>query len=169
MWLLIFPVLCISYEISIIPQSGPPPSPRLQVASVYDPFENRLIFFGGEGLEGSNDLSSTLFTFSLSSFTWNKLPSKMGIVPPGLKDVYMYFRESDRKVFVFGGISLKGESGVFYSYDSIKEFWNIEITKGYPLVYILRPTTAHFTYNEVSYIMIYGGSTRKGQVDDFYL
>ena len=169
MWFLFLPLLCTSYEISTLPRSGPPPSPRMAVASVHDPFENRLLFFSGEGLEGSNDLSSTLFCFSLSTFTWSILPSKMGIAPPGLKDVYMYFRESDRKVFVFGGISLKGQNSVVYSYDLVKEFWNIEITNGHPLSPILRPSIAHITYNEKSHIMLYGGIIRKGETDDFYL
>lgn len=169
MWFLIITTICSSYQISLIPESGPPPSPRMRVASVYDPSENRIIFFGGEGIEGSNDLSSTLYEFSLSTLIWGKIPSKMGLVPPGLYDVFMYLRNSDRKILVFGGISVKGENNAIYSFDLVQELWDIEKTQGDKMAPTIRPSMVQFIHNEVNYIAVYGGSTRKAQTDLFYL
>lgn len=87
MWVIFFPLISYGYTISQIPESGPAPSPRVLSSSVYDPARNRIIFLGGEGLEGSYDLSSTLYEFNLNSFKWKKIASKLGNVPPGLKDI----------------------------------------------------------------------------------
>lgn len=169
MWILLIPVFCASLEISQIPESGSPPAPRLLVASVFDATNNRLIFLGGEGSEGSNDLSSTLSAFNLNTFTWNIIPSKMGIVPPGLKDTNIYFRESDNKLFVFGGLTSKGVNTVVYSFNLKRLYWNIEIMDGVDMVPTIKSSFSFFSYKDTEYIAFYGGNSDQGLIDHFYL
>ena len=162
-------VLCSSYIISQIPESGPPPDPRVLVASAYDSNSNRIIYLGGEGLKGGYDLSSTLYGYNLNTFTWAKIPSKMGIVPPGLKDTNIYFRKSDNKIFVFGGLTTKGANTVVYSFDLKRFFWNVEIMSGDVMDSTTRSSLSFFNYNETEYIALYGGYSERGLIDDFYL
>lgn len=169
MRVILISIICGSFIISQIPESGPPPDPRVLVTSAYDSNSNQLVFLGGEGLKGSYDLSSTLYAYNLDKFTWSTIPSKMGIVPPGLKDTKMYFRKSDNKLFVFGGLTSKGANTVVYSFDLERFFWNVEIMSGDVMVSTTRSSFSFFTYRDIEYIAIYGGYSGKGLIDEFYL
>lgn len=169
MWTLLFPVICATYTITQFPESGPPPDPRILITSAFDSNANQIIFLGGEGLKGPDDLSSTLYAFNLNTLTWIAIPSKMGFVPQGLKDAKLYFRKLDNKVFVFGGQTNKGLNTVVYSFDLKRFFWNIEIMNGDVMASTIRAAFTQFSFNGTEYIAVQGGYSGGGLIDEFYL
>ena len=80
-----------------------------------------------------------------------------------------YLRESDGKLFVFGGMTTKGLNTVLYSFDLRMNFWDNEIMTGDVMSFTKKFSYAHFTYKNFSYIAIYGGYSDEGPIDDFYL
>jgi hypothetical protein len=80
--------------------AGPPPPARSQHAMAYDLARNRLIVFGGAGINGTN--LSDVWAYAFSANSWSNLtPAVPG--PAARRGSTMTYDASHDRMLVFGG------------------------------------------------------------------
>ncbi|OMJ82363.1 hypothetical protein SteCoe_16964 [Stentor coeruleus] len=159
--------IVFALDIAKLPSTGSPPNRLTGATAVHDDIENRIITFGGFDYQ-LNQYTSELKTFSLKSLEWGILTAHSNIIPPGLDFAQMYLRE-DRRLFVFFGASGSGNNNEVYSYDLLKYTWKIEELTGYRMLGRFRFAFTSFTYNNITYVGIFGGLTVDEMDHNLYL
>ena len=154
-------------EISKIPSTGNPPNRRYQTRTVVDTSLNRLITFGGYDTV-IQDCISSLTTFDLNTNSWGEIIPESSSYPQSAMGAIVYLR-SDRKLLVLFGETDSGISSGIYTFDLNTYYWKIEYLLGDPIMGRAYAGSTSFTYQDTTYLGIFGGITRDGTDNKLYL
>ncbi|MGH7731460.1 MAG: Kelch repeat-containing protein, partial [Candidatus Eiseniibacteriota bacterium] len=103
---------------SLLPVSGPPPSPRRDHSAVYDPVRDRMLVFGGMGGSGGSSELNDCWALELGSSTPTWLPLAPAGAPPGTRAAHVALFDPLRdRMLIFGGADRDSVRGDLWSLD----------------------------------------------------
>lgn len=146
-------------NVTKVPRTGFPPSPRTQQAAVYSEYLNSLIIFGGkDGLDLFNDIWTYNFTTSLWTCMENLIetfPGKCYIEKRRSAAIFLS-ASLDFVVYIYGGVGINGPLNDLWSFNLASSTWNLEkiYSDFFPLVSFAYDA---FTRNNLDYLCIFGG------------
>ncbi len=107
--------------------SGTPPCPRTEITGIYDPINNRLIFFGGD-IDNSIRVNET-WELDLNTMAWTQL-NPSGTLPLARSAYAAVYDHAQHRIIVFSGCASPIMSDV----------WTLDLTLGSETWQQLYPT-----------------------------
>jgi hypothetical protein len=174
--LLSFLISRLSYGISVsmIPNTGTPPSYRELPGFTHDPDHDKLYVYGGI----KDSYLDDLWEFDLKSNTWNEIFYVTTISPGPRSNPQLVFfkdiKDGKDKILLFGGDSVRGPLSDLWEFDIENETvmyiqWKmIEGTNEPPPRAYYRAAYS-YTHNGKKYLAVYGGQSKKSWVNTIFM
>jgi hypothetical protein len=144
----------------ITPASGPAPAPRFTPNAVYDPVEQQMIIWSGQGVSFYNDV----WAFDIVSESWSEF------TPPDPKPNIRYgtaavFDPLARDLVTFAGFTNQGRFDDTWRFDVENVAWiNVTPAQGNPLERCLHSAS----YDSLNHRMIMYGGQNAGPLGDIW-
>ena len=126
----------------------------------------KIYIFGGQDSYGS--ASSSLYSFDISSNTWKEVDHFGSFKPPGLYHCFSFISNKKQLYVLFGKNEL-GISDSVYVFDLDSLLWSLVYMKGDKISHSILSADCFFNYESENYLALYGGISKDGISDSFYL
>ena len=150
-----------------LPLIGVSPDRMTRTSSVIHLKNNEIITFGGR-IASSGELSSSIYSYSITGNKWNQIIPRSSFTPPSMYNSILFI-QSSRFLIVLFGTSKDEISSSAYKFDLDLLVWTTTSLSG-DLIYGLDDTASCiFEYNGVEYLAIFGGLSIEGYQNTLYL
>jgi hypothetical protein len=166
---LVFSFIAIVYPIKItaIPPQGSPPMSIMLTSSVFDPETSTIYIIGGYSEERGKDISD-IYSFSLVTNQWSILMPESEFIPAGMHNHYSYLG-LNKVIYVFFGETGPNIISNVFTFELSTLRWGItEIIGDYISGRTFSSITS-FSWNNESFIAVYGGFDRDSYDENLYL
>lgn len=155
-----------SFELRQLPISRSTPSKMIHSTSAYNKSHKTIYTFGGEQVDRS--LSNSLRAFNVQYGYWDDIEPFTIFKPPGLSMAKSFFR-TNNQFYVLFGKSDEGISEHIYVFDSDLKTWKQDYLTGDFILPSIKAADCSYTYDFIEYIALYGGISKDGISDTFYM
>lgn len=157
-----------SVSVSMIPNTGTPPSVREIPGFALEKGSNKLYVYGGRYESPLDDM----WEFDLSTETWREIHSTSSINPGARSDPYLFTKEPG-KLLLYGGNSKSGPVSDLWEFDIANLYviymqWKLVNTIGNPPRSAYRSAT-YYEQDDKSYLAVYGGFGEKESITNLYM
>jgi hypothetical protein len=138
---------------------GSPP-PRLGHVMVYDPVQDRVVLFGGEGELG--EILNDMWAYDVLSKTWSLL-QPVGVVPSARQEAAVAYDPDNQQMILFGGKTDAGLDDETWAFDLVTNLWEKKAPPASPSARSGH-TLAYDSFNHQA--ILFGGDTSAGRSDE---
>ena len=166
MYFLLCTLLAESIELTQSPASNQSPSRMIHSTTSGFHLDSKLYIFGGQESDGST--SSSLYSFDISSNTWKEVNHLGAFKPPGLYNCKSFISRNTQFYVLYG----KNEFGIsenVYVFNLNSLLWSLSYLKGDKISHSILHAECSFQIKSVEYLALYGGISKDGITDSFYM
>lgn len=148
----------------IIPGGGPNPTARYTQNAYYDPTNNTMIIWSGQGNSGA--LYNDVWVFNLATNQWSRIwaDSNVSGAPLRRYGTASVFEPVSRKITTFAGFTTSGRFDDTWTFDVSSHVWQDQTTASHPPKRCLH---AAVYASQTGRMIIYGGQDT-GPLDDIW-
>ncbi len=150
--------------VQIMPNGGPNPNPRYTHNAYYDPTNNTMIIWSGQGNAGA--LYNDVWVFNLSSNQWSLIWADSNVSGAPLKryGTASVFEPVSRKITTFAGFTSNGRFDDTWTFDVTNRVWQNQTNTSHPPKRCLHSAVYA---GQTGRMIIYGGQDT-GPLDDIW-